>query len=62
MSTRPDEEQLAEKQYVTLLLRLLVDPRGRLVHGEIVTLDAQSRGYFTRWRDLVRLVREALPR
>lgn len=62
MAAQSNEEQLAEKQYVTLLLRLLVDQRGRLVQGEIVTLDAQSRGHFSRWRDLVRLVREALPR
>lgn len=59
MSERLPAEQLAEKQYVTLLLRLLVDQEGQLVQGEVVTLQLQPLGRFTHWRELVRIIQVA---
>jgi hypothetical protein len=39
MGTPPTSERLAEMQYITLVLRLLLDPAGNLVHGEVGAVD-----------------------
>ncbi len=49
---------LADSRYVTLVLRLLIDRQGRLVHGEIVDVDGRTRGRFSEWRDLLKSVRK----
>ncbi len=36
MTTRPPPERLEDRHYVTLLLRLLVDSEGAVVHGEVM--------------------------
>lgn len=62
MSEESVEEQLSAKRYVTLVLRLLVNGKGQLVQGEVVTLEAQSLSRFTKWRELTQAVRAAIPR
>lgn len=36
MSSPSDENDLAKQYYVTLILRLMLDQHGQLIHGEIV--------------------------
>jgi hypothetical protein len=35
MSSAPDVETLSDNRYVVLLLRMLVDRQGQVVHGEV---------------------------
>jgi hypothetical protein len=58
----PMSERLLDLRPVTLILRLLVDRRGRLVQGEVVDVEARPRGRFVGWRGLVRTARAALER
>jgi hypothetical protein len=41
MGTAPMNERLAEMQYITLVLRLLLDPAGNLVHGEVGAVEGE---------------------
>jgi len=45
---------------MTLVLRLVLGRRERLVHGEVVDVDGISQGRFAGWRELIRLVRSYL--
>ena len=45
---------------MTVVLRLLLDGRKRLVHGEVVDTDGKMQGRFAGWRELIRLVRSYL--
>ena len=54
MSTPPDRDGSSESRYVTVVVRLLVDGRGRLLHGESVDVAGQVRGRFAQWQDFNR--------
>jgi hypothetical protein len=56
VSSAPLGETLGDHRNLTLLVRLVVDPAGQLVHGELVDLDGASRGRFLNWDTLVRLL------
>jgi hypothetical protein len=60
----PPPERLADRQYVTLILRLLVDGQGDLVQGEVGALEAdQGPETWVRFRgadDLLTAVRSCL--
>ena len=56
MSASSLGEHLADNRNLTLLVRLLLDPTGHLVHGELVELDGASRGTFRNWESLVELL------
>jgi hypothetical protein len=58
--TTSQADRLADKRYVTLILRLRIDPRERLVHGEVVDTEGKSQGRFAGWRELNRMVRNYL--
>ncbi len=60
METRSPGEDLSDDQYVTLILRLLVDPEGRLVHGEVLDAAGRPCRRFRVWSGLARAVRGAL--
>jgi hypothetical protein len=49
--------RLAEKRYLTVILRLVVDQRGQLVQGEVVDLQARILGRFAGWKGLTCTVR-----
>ena len=51
-------DKLSQKQQVTVILRMLLDEQGMLVHGDLVDVDGQSRGRFSSWDDLVIMLRE----
>jgi hypothetical protein len=49
-------EHLAEHRNVTVMLRLVVDSDGHLVHGELVDLDGSTHGRFLTWERMVELL------
>lgn len=57
MARRSAGGKLADRRYVTVIVRLMVDARGRLVQGEIVDATATSHGRFVGWRGLIRTLR-----
>ena len=60
MSTPPDRDLSSERRYVTVVVRLLVDGRGRLLHGEFVDVEGLVQGRFAHWRDFNRAVQSWL--
>lgn len=42
-------EGLQDKRYVTVILRLLIDKHGALVHGELADTDGSAGPRFTGW-------------
>jgi hypothetical protein len=53
-------DRLADKHYVTVIVRLRIDRRERLVHGEVVDTEGNSQGRFAGWRELTHTVRKYL--
>jgi hypothetical protein len=53
-------EHLADNRSLTLLVRLVVDAAGHLVHGELAELDGVQRGTFRSWEVLVELLEARL--
>ena len=53
----PGGDFLADKLYVTVILRLLVGRQGRLAQGDVVDVDGQVHGHFKDWNGLTRVVR-----
>jgi hypothetical protein len=43
------DEEMGDKQLCTVILRLVLDRWGTLLHGEVVDVDGQVRGRITRW-------------
>jgi len=60
VSTPPDRDLSSERRYVTVVVRLLVDGRGRLLHGEFVDVEGLVQGRFAHWRDFNRAVQSWL--
>jgi hypothetical protein len=58
----PAENNLARKHNATLILRLVLDERGRLVHGELVDVADGLSNRFVTWRGLIGAVRSWLTR
>ena len=53
-------DRLSERRQVTVVLRLLLDPSGRLIRGEVVDATGTPRSRFSGWRGLTSAVRAAL--
>lgn len=53
-------EGLQDKRYITLILRLLIDKHGGLVHGEVADMDGTAGPRFAGWRALTPAVQEWL--
>jgi hypothetical protein len=51
---------LDERRDLAVIVRMVVDERSQLVHGELVDLEGKSHGRFTEWDDLIRLMRSWL--
>jgi hypothetical protein len=51
---------LSERRYVSLLLRIVIDRRGRVLHGEIVDIDGGTRMRFAERRGLSRALQAYL--
>jgi hypothetical protein len=54
--TPPEGNKLADKQYATLILRLVLDRQGRLLYGELVDVAGGPPQRFAGWRGLIRAV------
>ncbi|MGI8587627.1 MAG: hypothetical protein ACR2M0_08080 [Chloroflexia bacterium] len=55
------DERLSDKQYVTVVLRLLVDEHGCLLRGEAVDAASGRQLRFSSWRGMSRVVRDLVP-
>jgi hypothetical protein len=55
-----ESDALADRRSVTVIVRLVLDRQGRLVHGEVIDTKARMRGRFTAWDALVPLLRAVL--
>jgi hypothetical protein len=60
--TPPEGNKLAEKQYATLILRLVLDQQGRLLYGELVDVAGGQPKWFAGWRGMISAVRAWLNR
>jgi hypothetical protein len=61
--TLPSEapaDQLANRHYVSLILRLVIERDGTLVYGEILSLDSVTKGRFTTWEGFFEIVQTGL--
>jgi hypothetical protein len=47
LATPSNENHLVDNHYVTLIMRMMVDHRGQLIHGEIVDAANTFRERFT---------------
>lgn len=60
LSTLPYESDLGEKSYLTVVLRLLLDEDGALVHGEVADLQGTPRERFADWDGMIRAVQSCI--
>jgi len=61
MPSRVKVERLSAPCYVTIVLRLLMDRRVRLVHGEVAGVEgSEPPRRFRGWRQLLRAIRALL--
>ena len=62
MTQPPAENHLADRRYVSVVLRLVLDRHGQMIHGEVVG-DATTRPTrFSGWRGLTRALQAWLTR
>ncbi len=54
MRTLSTEHALADMRHTAIVLRLVLDKRGLIVHGELLSLEGKSLGHFIGWRGLTR--------
>jgi hypothetical protein len=57
MSHISNESDLAKQHYATLILRLMLDPHGRLIYGEIVEVGNTRQEHFVGDQGLIQAVR-----
>jgi hypothetical protein len=56
------DEGLPERRHITLLLRLVLDQFGHLVHGEVLDLEERERARFRHWATLANAAQRCLAR
>ena len=47
------DEEMGDKQLRTVILRLVLDRWGTLLHGEVADVDGQVKGRVTSWDDVL---------
>ena len=62
MPQSPLATPLTDRRYVTVVLRLQLDPGGQLIQGELVDVASGHQQRFVGWRGLTRSVRDWLER
>lgn len=55
-----NSNRLAGRRYVTVIVRLLIDQRGQLVHGEVLDVEGRIQARFVKWGSLARAMRSWL--
>ena len=58
----PAENHLADRRYVSVVLRLVLDQHGQLLHGELVGDTTSRPAPFSGWRGLTRALQAWLTR
>jgi hypothetical protein len=53
----PGADRLADRRYLTLIVRLTLDSSGRLLYGELVEAGSEEGSRFASWRGFSRAVR-----
>lgn len=56
MSIDNASSKLADQRYHSLVVRLLVNPQGKLQHGVVVDLNSQTIGQFQQWDEFIFIV------
>ena len=54
------DEELGDKQLRTVILRLVLDRWGTLLHGQVVDVDGSVTGGFTRWDQVVASIKACI--
>ena len=62
MPQLPAENHLADRRYVSVVLRLVLDQHGQLIHGEVVGDSTTRPTRFRGWRGLTRALQAWLTR
>jgi hypothetical protein len=62
LSQPPGENHLADRRYVSVVLRLVLDRHGQMIHGEVVGDATTLPARFSGWRGLTRAVQAWLAR
>lgn len=60
LSAQFAEGRLTDFYSTTIILRLVLNERGGLVHGELLNMNAELFGRFIGWREMMRLLRSWL--
>ena len=58
----PAENHLADRRYVSVVLRLVLDAHGQMIHGEVVGDATMRPARFSGWRGLTRALQAWLTR
>ena len=58
----PIDDTLSERRHVAVVVRGVVDSKGRLLHAEVVAVEDGARMRVVGWRELYRVLRLALAR
>jgi hypothetical protein len=54
-------DKLADAQQVTLILRLVLNGGGSLLHGEMIHLQHNIRSQFMDWAELMQVLQKMMP-
>ena len=60
MPRPPRETQLTDRRYATVVLRVQIDPQGRLIQGELVDVASGRLQRFVGWQGLTGSVHDWL--
>jgi hypothetical protein len=52
------DEGLSASRYATLVLRFLLDPRGRMVQGTLINVESGQQVSFRGWRGLAAVLKD----
>lgn len=58
----PAENHLADRRYVSVVVRLVLDQHGKMIHGEVVGDPNVRPARFSGWRGLTRALQSWLMR
>ena len=61
LASSSSTDRLADTQQVTLILRLALNSRGYLLHGEMLNLQNNIRSQFKDWAELMQSLQKAMP-
>ena len=54
------DEEMGDKQLRTVILRLVLDRWGTLLHGEVVEVDGYVKSRFTGWGEIVASIKACI--